>query len=127
MVRSWRGDRRITLHEPHRLCAPDPSGHRRRLPPTEHRVWATRRDRTTGDSETLIDHTEIGRWQTIFRVRQPCGGGGGLEDLDTTWWVTDERGVDMDIERVGEPPGTRRRWWDIYAVARIGDDSGPPA
>ena len=122
MLRSWRGDRQITLHRPHRTVETDATGFRRRLEPTPHRVWATRRDRTTGDSERLMDDAEIGRWQAIFRVRQV-----GLADLDTTWWLTDEHDVAMDIERVGEPPGTRGRWWDMYAVARIGDDSGPPA
>lgn len=119
---SWRGDRRITLHEPRRARETDATGFRQRLASRSHCVWASRRDRTTGDSEIIMDDTEIGRWQSIFRIRQVC-----LEDLDPTWWLTDERDIPMDIVRVGEPPGTRRRWWDIYAVARIGDDSGPPA
>ena len=114
--RAWRGDRRITLHE-HPPAADDAAGFPTRGDPIDHVVWATRHDRTTGDSQQQVDETETGRWHTRFRVRQV--GLAGLAAGGTAWTLTDEYGRAHDLVRVGEPPETRGRWWDLYAVARI--------
>ena len=108
------GNRRIVLHEP-QPGPTDAAGFPTAGVPIDRVVWATRTDRGASGGERLLDEAEVGEWQTRIRVRLP-----GLESLDTSWTLTDERGRRHDIERVAEPPGPRGRWWDIYAVARSG-------
>ena len=79
--------------------------------PIQHIAWATRSDR--GGSEGLQADTQVGQWETVFRVRQI-----GLATVSHKWSVEDERGVIWDIERVSQVPQPRDRWFLLYCVAR---------
>ena len=106
------GDRKVTLFEPTKPTK-DSYGQPIEGAPIEHIAWAVRRDR--GGSEGLQADTQVGEWQTVFRVRRD-----GLEKIGQSWSVTDDDGTEWDIERVSEVPMPPRRWLRLYCVARAG-------
>ncbi len=103
------GDRRLVLHEP----TPGQNVGGQIVPgtPIDHVVWAIRRDR--GGGEGLQADTHVGEWNSRYELR-----GEGLEDIDHTWTITDEKRRKLDIEAISEVPGTRGRKLWIYAVWR---------
>ena len=103
------GTRRLTLLEP---GAPTRDTYGQVIPgsPIRHTAWATRSDR--GGSEGLQADTQVGQWETVFRIRQ-IGA-----NVSHKWSVEDERGVIWDIERVGQVPFPRDRWVLLFCVAR---------
>lgn len=76
------------------------------------RTWARRVDR--GGAEKLAAETQTGNWTRRYEVRRLPS----LEGLTERWLLTDESGVDLDIESVQEAPMGRRRHWWIHAVRR---------
>ncbi len=104
------GDRKITLLESGPETQ-DQYGQVTHGEPVRHTGWAIRRDR--GGSEGLQADTEVGNWNSRFQVRML-----GLETLDHTWTLIDERGREFDIEAISQAPLGRNRWWWIYATAR---------
>ena len=110
------GDELITLMEPQDLTSDDlgqvtPSSYQ------DHPIWAKRSDRA--GKETESGATEYGNWDTRFQVRRD-----GLNDMDETWLLVDERGRNYDIQAVIEAPFGKRRWWFILATRR---ESIPPS
>ena len=90
------GDRRVTLIQPGD-------------PPIIHSgIWAVRNDR--GGGETVQAETQVGNWSIRWRVRQI-----GLENLDHTWDLLDERSQVHDIESLRD---VSRRFWILFTVAR---------
>ena len=77
-------------------------------PPVSHPAWAHRVDR--GGGELVQAETQVGNWTIRWRVRQI-----GLEDLDHTWNLIDERGQTHDLESLRD---VSRRFWLLYTVAR---------
>lgn len=104
------GDRRVVLLEPG-PTTPDDYGQVIAGEPVRHVVWAIRRDR--GGSEGLQADTQVGEWQTEFRVRRE-----GIEHVSHKWSIEDEQGRAWDIESVAEIPTPRHRWLRLYCVAR---------
>ena len=102
-------DREITLLEPGPLTR-DEYGQEIPGASIEHLAWATRRDR--GGSEGLTADTQIGNWQTRFRVRVD-----GLA-ITNDWDVRDEAGRLWDIESVNEVPSPRRRFLLLNCTSR---------
>ena len=90
------GDRQITLRSPD-----DP-------PVIRSGIWAVRTDR--GGGEVIAAETQVGNWTIRWRVRQI-----GLEDLDHTWELTDERGQVHGLESLRD---INRRFWLLFTIAR---------
>lgn len=108
--------------------------------PIAHTVWANRRDR--GGSEAVEADTQIGSWQTSYRIRWLPS----IQLLSNEWWIfeplplaspvilvggvpllvggvqlwTDRIGRIYDIEYVNEQPHPPRRWLILYCTAREG-------
>ena len=105
------GDRRITLLEPAEPTRDKYGDVIDEGVPVRHVVWATRRDRGSGEDENA--NTLVGEWQTVFRVRRE-----GIENVGHKWLAEDERGTKWNIERVSEVPTPPRRWLLLYCVAK---------
>ena len=106
------GDRRITLREPTPQTTNE-IGEWVDGDPIDHAAWATRADR--GGREGIAAETLVGEWAASFRVRRD-----GVERVNQSWTVTDDAGVEWDIERVSEIPLPPRRWLLLFCVARSG-------
>lgn len=97
------GTRRITLVRP-----------RTRQTDRRYRVWAVRRDRS-GMRRLPSDLVLAGNWTTMFTVRS----GASWADIDETWRIIDEGGVEHAIERVAEVecrPSTAGRRFNLLAM-----------
>ena len=106
------GDRRITLREPG-ATTENSYGETVAGPFIEHFRWASRRDRGISEGVGVEAATVVGEWDTVFRVRQV-----GIEHITQGWGLVDDRGIAWDIDRIREVPVPRRRWWNLYCIAR---------
>ena len=78
--------------------------------PTEHEVAAKRAARS--GRLAITEDTEISDAVVDYMVRY-----GGLEELNTDWWLVDG-GQEYRIDSVHEPPIGRRQFLSIRARAR---------
>lgn len=76
----------------------------------EHALYAERQDRG-GHEETESD-TQFGTWETRWRMRKI-----GIESVDHTWTLRDEKGKTHDIVAPVFPPKYRRDVL-LYTVLR---------
>ena len=106
------GNLKIALLDPGPPAQEDVYGSRVDTVPTEHVVYAKRRDR--GGGETLQADTLVGLWNTRFEIRRESR----IESVDTSWSLRDERGRIYDIETINNAPGLRPSFLWVYAVSR---------
>ena len=102
-------DRRIVLFEPGAQVR-NADGSTSHGEPTQHRVFAKRQARS--GSEGIVIDTAVAEYPVEYTIRS-----GGLDSLDTTWWLTDG-GQEYRIEAVYEPNIGRRQFLALRAVLR---------
>lgn len=133
------GNRELILYQPGPFLL-DTDGEEYRAAPFRHTAWAERKDR--GGEEDLVADTQIGEWDAIFRIRWLPS----LHEITTDWWIfeampysnptllaqgtpilaqgvsiaSDREGRIWDVEYINEVARPRRRWLNLYCVAREG-------